>query len=94
MSSTESTESFDAERVAVVVAGIWAEVLGTEVIPEADFFLLGGHSLLATQMIARVERSLGVRLKLRHVLDHPELAAFTDLVAGLVQDADLSASPA
>jgi len=73
------------------LAEIWAEVLGAEVDPGADFFLLGGHSLLATQMIVRIEARLGVRVPLRDVLRHPVLGDFAELVDGLRRAAGAAA---
>lgn len=68
-----------------IVATIWSDVLGVPVAElgnDSDFFLLGGHSLLATQMIARVERVSGARVRLRDVLDHPTLGQFVELLTG------------
>ncbi|MFB7342804.1 acyl carrier protein [Streptomyces hydrogenans] len=78
------------------VVAIWSDALGVgpdELDADADFFLLGGHSLLATQMIARVERAHGVKLRLRDVLDHPFLGEFTELVAQAVASATASPAP-
>ncbi|GAA1970782.1 phosphopantetheine-binding protein [Kitasatospora viridis] len=70
-----------ATRVHEAVVEIWTETLGVEVTPDADFFLLGGHSLLATRMIARVEQTLGVKVRMRDVFDHAQLDDFVALVA-------------
>lgn len=74
-----------ATRIHEAVVAIWTEILGIEVTPDADFFLLGGHSLLATRMIARVEQTLGVKVRLRDVFDHAELEDFVGLVAELTE---------
>ncbi|MFB8045158.1 MULTISPECIES: acyl carrier protein [Streptomyces] len=79
------------------VVAIWSDALGVgpdELDADADFFLLGGHSLLATQMIARVERAHGVKLRLRDVLDHPFLGEFTELVARAASTASPAPAPA
>jgi acyl carrier protein len=48
------------------IAAIWCEVLGVDHVGVNDnFFDLGGHSLLSMQVIARVERAVGVRLGAR-----------------------------
>ena len=69
-----------AGTVEQTVARVWAQVLGTDVDAESDFFLLGGHSMLATRMIALLANDLGVRVTLRELLDHPVLGEFVELV--------------
>jgi amino acid adenylation domain-containing protein len=50
---------------------IWQEVLGQpEIGIRDDFFELGGHSLLAAQVVARIEKSYGVHLRLETLLEH------------------------
>ncbi|MFC7219621.1 AMP-binding protein, partial [Streptomyces polyrhachis] len=50
---------------------IWQDVLGQQEIGiRDDFFELGGHSLLAAQLVARIEKSHGVRLTLETLLAH------------------------
>ncbi|HEX8393776.1 MAG TPA: non-ribosomal peptide synthase/polyketide synthase [Longimicrobium sp.] len=59
-----------------LLAGIWAELLGTaRVGPEDGFFELGGHSLLATRVVSRVREAFGVELPVRAVFEHATLAA-------------------
>jgi amino acid adenylation domain-containing protein len=57
-----------------VLAGIWAEVLGTDAVgARDDFFALGGHSLLATRVMARVREAFGVEVPLRALFEAPTL---------------------
>ena len=64
-----------------VLAGIWAEVLGVEVVGvEDNFFDLGGHSLLATQVVARAQAAFGTEVALRSVFEAPTVAAMAELV--------------
>ncbi len=68
--------------VLQVVLRIFREVLATpEIAPGDDFFERGGHSLKAVQILARVERELGVRAGLRQFFQRPNaesLAAFVE----------------
>ncbi len=69
-----------------LLAGIWSELLGREVIGIHDnFFELGGHSLLATQVIARVRVRFGVELLLADFFLQPTIAGLTAAVAAAQQ---------
>ncbi|MGU3547001.1 amino acid adenylation domain-containing protein [Methylobacterium sp. A52T] len=69
------------------LADLWAAVLGLpgpDVVARSDtFFERGGDSILVMKLVAAVQESLGPRLPLRAVFDHPTLA---DLAARI--DAD------
>ena len=52
------------EPIERLLAGIWTDVLKVERVSIYDnFFDLGGHSLLATQVVATLEKELGLRIK-------------------------------
>jgi amino acid adenylation domain-containing protein len=58
-----------------VVAGVWSDLLGVDLVgAEDNFFELGGHSLLATQAISRLRSLLQVELPLRTLLESPTVA--------------------
>jgi non-ribosomal peptide synthase protein (TIGR01720 family) len=62
----------DAE---VVLAEIWAEVLGVDKVGVYDhFFDLGGHSLSVTQTISRIREAFEVELPLRTLFEAPTVA--------------------
>lgn len=44
--------------------GVWTQLLGIDAGPDDNFFDLGGHSMLAVQMVGRVARETGYRIKL------------------------------
>lgn len=52
------------EPIERLLADIWTNVLKVEQVTVYDnFFDLGGHSLLATQVVATLEKELGLRIK-------------------------------
>src|SRR6266704_6691366 len=62
-----SDERFSEEfhdPIEQLLAGIWTEVLKVPQVSVYDNFIdLGGHSLLVTQVVARLEKDLGLRIK-------------------------------
>ncbi|MDX2086529.1 MAG: amino acid adenylation domain-containing protein, partial [Kofleriaceae bacterium] len=70
-------------EVERALAAMWSEVFHLERVSVDDnFFELGGHSLLATQLVARVQRALGVSLTLRDVLEAPTVAILAERLGG------------
>jgi amino acid adenylation domain-containing protein len=56
------------------VAAIWQEVLQSGLISKnANFFNIGGHSLLATRVVTRINREIGVEIKLGELFQHPTI---------------------
>lgn len=80
---SEDTLLTDTERALMT---IWADLLEFGNFSRNDnFFNLGGHSLLVGQVLARVEKRLGLRLSFNDVFNHPtiaELALLLDQLAG------------
>ncbi len=63
VSDDQSFEGF-REPIEELLADIWTHVLKVERVSIFDnFFDLGGHSLLATQVVATLEKELGLRIK-------------------------------
>ena len=64
------------------IANIWAEVLKVERVGIEDiFFNLGGHSVLATELVNRLNRDLGLGVKLQMLFLEPT-------IAGLIRNLD------
>jgi hypothetical protein len=63
---------------------LWQTTLGrTDIGPDANFFDSGGHSLLGAQLVQRVEKTLGVPVRLADLFAHPTpLAMAEHLEAG------------
>lgn len=70
----------------LAVAEIWREVLDIEQIGVGDsFFALGGHSLSAVQVLARLERRLGVAVPLATFYTRPTLAHLARLTEAAIR---------
>lgn len=69
------------EELLTQVRRIWEEVIGIEPIGiHDDIFDLGGHSLTITQIIARMQRRLGIEVPLDDFFDNPTIAGVLDAV--------------
>ncbi|MFJ7241826.1 condensation domain-containing protein [Streptomyces olivaceus] len=81
-----------------LVTEIWAQALELPgLAPNDDFFACGGHSLLATGLVAEMQETLGVRVRVRELFEnptpveltahlrnaHPELDGMLELLAEL-----------
>ena len=59
-----------------IVAAIWREVLGVDLVRRQDkFFALGGHSLKATQIVSRILKQTGVKISLRAFFEEATVEA-------------------
>ncbi|WP_167635652.1 condensation domain-containing protein, partial [Pseudomonas syringae] len=70
----------------VLMADLWAHVLGLEHVGRHDhFFELGGHSLLAAQLVSRVRQVMGGELMLRELFSHPTVEELARIIGTLEQ---------
>jgi amino acid adenylation domain-containing protein len=82
-SRSQPDSGYIAPRTTVeeVTAGIWSELLGTDLIGiEDNFFELGGHSLLATQFASRARAAFGIELPLRAIFENPTLEGIAAVI--------------
>lgn len=71
----------DTERE---IAGIWAGLLGFDLIGVNDnFFELGGHSLLVTQVIAQLRNHYQISIPITGFFENPTIAGLAGLVETL-----------
>ncbi|WP_327418637.1 phosphopantetheine-binding protein [Streptomyces sp. NBC_01233] len=76
------------------VRTIWTEVLGRSDFSDSDsFFESGGHSLLASKVMARLGRSVGVRLSMQLIFDHRTVEQLAGAVYAQVSAQNTTARP-
>ncbi|GGM45946.1 hypothetical protein GCM10012275_16200 [Longimycelium tulufanense] len=69
------------DSVELLVARIWAEVLGLATVGVTEnFFHIGGHSLLAMRVTSRLSREFGRDLDLRALFERPTVEQMADLL--------------
>lgn len=86
--SAPNDSATDADLTAMQrrVAAIWSDLLGVQSLRlNDDFFALGGHSLLVVQMIAQIERELGIGVPVHAVVQNPKLLDFAEMMEHLAQ---------
>jgi amino acid adenylation domain-containing protein len=70
-----------------LLAGIWAQLLGTDRVgAHDDFFELGGHSLLATQVVSRIRDVFGTEISLAALFDQPTVRELTRVIEERIWD--------
>lgn len=81
--SGSETASFVAPRTPTedILANIWADEMGLEVVGvDDDFFALGGHSLLLARIAARIREVFDVDLSLRTLFENTSVALLSEQV--------------
>ena len=89
---TPPTRSAPAEQDAEeqVLAGIWADLLGTPSVGrEDDFFDLGGHSLLVARLQQRIVAAFGQHLSMAAIFHAPTVAQQAALLRSTANPARL-----
>ncbi|MEV0387458.1 amino acid adenylation domain-containing protein [Nonomuraea sp. NPDC050643] len=83
------------DGLAGALVTLWRELLDRhDLDADANFFSHGGHSVLAAQLVQRIERMTGVRIKLSGVFEHPTPRLLAQhLVAAGVEPGSSSPSP-
>ncbi|MEV2279005.1 phosphopantetheine-binding protein [Nocardiopsis sp. NPDC049922] len=84
---TTREETAASATLPAAIRAAWRSALGTEFDGDADFFALGGDSLAALSIAAKLEESLGFRVGLRVLFEHPRLDDYIDEVARIAKEA-------
>jgi len=70
-----------------ILASIWAEILGIELVGTTDnFFELGGHSLNATQMTSRIRVAFKADISVKDVLENQTIEELAEAIGKLKLD--------
>ncbi len=81
------------DAVEAQLAEIWEGVLKVRPIGIEDkFFELGGHSLLAVQVISRIEKGFGRKLRLATIFQTPTIRQLAAIIRGETQESSGSRS--
>ena len=77
-----AAEAYEPPRneMEKMLARVWSEILGVERIGRNDnFFALGGHSLSAARIVARLQQTFGMDVKVRDLFACPSLSSLAQL---------------
>jgi pristinamycin I synthase-3/4 len=83
MAGAESEALPPRDALELRLVRLWEELLSVQPIGVGDdFFELGGHSLTAVQLVARLQRSLGVSLSMATLVRHPTIESLAAVLRG------------
>jgi tyrocidine synthetase-3 len=91
-----SEYSAPGDEMEMALVGIWSEVLGIEknvISTKANFFHIGGHSLKATILIAKIHKTLDVKLPLAEVFKTPRIRELCAYIKNREKDKYASIEP-
>ncbi|WP_394201658.1 amino acid adenylation domain-containing protein [Shewanella waksmanii] len=72
-----------SSELELSLASIWQAVLMLSTLPglNDDFFDLGGHSLLSANVVARIEKELGVKVPLKQFFEQPTISGLVKVLS-------------
>ena len=77
----EAGSEVQEDRLELTVLRSWRTLLNRPDIGlDHDFFYVGGHSLLAMRMLAEMNKKLGLKLRISHLVEAPTARKFAGLV--------------
>ena len=80
--------------VEEILAGIWSEVLGADMVGIHDnFFESGGHSLLATQVVSRIRNLFNVEIPLRTLFERPTVSELAEVLGAVSHTGEMQSDP-
>ena len=76
-----------ADQLQSTIQAVWADLLMLLVVaPNDNYFALGGNSILAMEMVDRLERTIGLRIPLIDLYDHPSPATLALRIAATADE--------
>lgn len=79
-------ETYVAPRTALeeILVGLWAEILGQDLVGIHDnFFDLGGHSLKVIQVVSRIRQTFDLEISVHHLFKNPTISKLIEVMAEL-----------
>jgi thioesterase domain-containing protein/acyl carrier protein len=77
----EQEKTIVSTSLEVYLLNTWKEFLGCDVDLQSDFFVMGGDSLSAIQILAKIEKDLGVSLSLQTLYSSPKIVQLAPIIS-------------